>query len=101
MEPPVQIVNLTDHLDLMPQAAALLVEELRLNWPDAWPTLESALEEVKECLQPERICRLAIVEDNTAEASASSQRIVVGWIGGMPQYDGRVWELHPLVVAYC
>jgi aminoglycoside 6'-N-acetyltransferase I len=24
--------------------------------------------------------------------------VVLGWIGGLPQYDGRVWELHPLVV---
>lgn len=23
---------------------------------------------------------------------------LLGWIGGLPQYDGRVWELHPLVV---
>ena len=24
---------------------------------------------------------------------------VLGWIGGRPEYDGNVWELHPLVVA--
>ena len=24
--------------------------------------------------------------------------LLLGWIGGLPQYDGRVWELHPLVV---
>jgi aminoglycoside 6'-N-acetyltransferase I len=23
---------------------------------------------------------------------------VIGWIAGSPQYGGRVWELHPLVV---
>jgi aminoglycoside 6'-N-acetyltransferase I len=22
----------------------------------------------------------------------------VGWVGGLPEYDGRVWELHPIVV---
>lgn len=24
--------------------------------------------------------------------------MVLGWIGGLPDYDGNVWELHPLVV---
>jgi aminoglycoside 6'-N-acetyltransferase I len=24
--------------------------------------------------------------------------IVAGWVGGLPEYDGRVWELHPMVV---
>ena len=23
---------------------------------------------------------------------------LLGWIGGLPEYDGRVWELHPIVV---
>jgi aminoglycoside 6'-N-acetyltransferase I len=23
---------------------------------------------------------------------------VLGWVGGLPEYHGRVWELHPLVV---
>lgn len=69
------------------QAALLLVEGFREHWPNAWPTLEAALEEVRECLAAERICRIA-VEGET----------VLGWIGGLPQYDGHVWELHPLVV---
>ena len=32
------------------QAAKLLVEGFKDNWPNAWPDLESAMEEVKECL---------------------------------------------------
>jgi len=24
---------------------------------------------------------------------------VLGWIGGIPAYGGRVWEVHPLVVS--
>lgn len=69
------------------QAAQLLVEGFREHWPNAWPTLEAALDEVRECLSAERICRVAMLEET-----------VVGWIGGIPQYDGHVWELHPLVV---
>jgi aminoglycoside 6'-N-acetyltransferase I len=70
---------------LIRQAAALLVEA----FPEAWPTLELAVAEVQECLQPERLARVALDDDGT----------VLGWIGAMPQYDGHVWELHPLVVA--
>jgi aminoglycoside 6'-N-acetyltransferase I len=69
------------------QAAQLLVTEFREHWPDAWPDLDSALEEVHGMLAPERICRIALIGD-----------AVVGWIGGIPEYDGNVWELHPLVV---
>lgn len=70
------------------QAASLLVAGFRDTAPDAWPDHVSALHEVHECLSPERICRVAIEAPNT----------VVGWIGAMPLYRGRVWELHPLVV---
>ena len=70
------------------QAANLLVEGFRENWPGAWPTGEEALEEVREALEEGRICRAALGEDGT----------VLGWIGGMPAYEGKVWELHPLVV---
>lgn len=70
------------------QAAQLLVEGFKDNWPNAWPDLESALEEVKECLSEDRICRIAIDENDN----------VIGLIGGISQYNGYVWELHPLVV---
>jgi aminoglycoside 6'-N-acetyltransferase I len=70
------------------QAANLLVEGFRDDWPDAWPTEEDALQEVQEALVEGRICRVALGEDGT----------VLGWIGGIPSYEGKVWELHPLVV---
>jgi aminoglycoside 6'-N-acetyltransferase I len=25
---------------------------------------------------------------------------VAGWVGGLPEYSGRVWELHPMVVHH-
>lgn len=45
--------------------------------------------EVHGSLSPERISRVAVDERND----------VLGWIAGMPEYDGNVWELHPLVVS--
>lgn len=82
------IIDMHPDDNLMQQAAALLVEGFKAHWPNAWPTLEDALQEVREALEPGKIARAAI-GDNGA---------VLGWIGGISQYDGRVWELHPLVV---
>ncbi|HEU6451018.1 MAG TPA: GNAT family N-acetyltransferase [Gemmatimonadaceae bacterium] len=70
------------------QAARLLLGAFR-DRSAAWPDIDSARQEVLESLEPGRISRLAI--DNAQN--------VLGWIGGQPQYDGAVWELHPLVVA--
>src|SRR2546421_10875594 len=70
------------------QAAVLVVEGFAANWPGSWPDLESAMEEVRESLAAERISRVALDEDGT----------VLGWVGGISQYRGHVWELHPLVV---
>ena len=70
------------------QAATLLVEGFKEHWPDAWPDVDAALQEVRGALGPGRICRVAIDDDGS----------VLGWIGGIKQYDGHVWELHPLVV---
>lgn len=71
------------------QAATLLVAGFGGLWPGAWQTQQEALDEVHEQLAPGRICRVVRADDGA----------VLGWIGGNPQYRGRVWELHPLVVA--
>ncbi|GLV60651.1 aminoglycoside N-acetyltransferase AAC(6')-Ii [Dictyobacter sp. S3.2.2.5] len=70
------------------QAAALLVAGFRDHSPHPWPDMPSALAEVEESLAPDRLSRVARDEEGT----------VLGWIGGISQYDGHVWELHPLVV---
>ncbi len=77
-----------DDAEAVGQAARLLVEGFRDDWPGAWPNEEEALQEVREALGADRICRVARGEDGT----------VLGWIGGIPGYEGKVWELHPLVV---
>jgi aminoglycoside 6'-N-acetyltransferase I len=74
---------------LVSQAARLLVEGFKEHWPDAWPDEQSALKEVEESFQPDRISRVAVDEGGLA----------LGWIGGIRQYNGHVWELHPLVVS--
>jgi aminoglycoside 6'-N-acetyltransferase I len=70
------------------ECASLLVEGFREHWPNAWPDIDAALTEVREALGPGRIARVATDDNGT----------VLGWIGGIPGYDGHVWELHPLVV---
>ncbi|HSL43831.1 MAG TPA: GNAT family N-acetyltransferase [Anaerolineales bacterium] len=79
---------LPDNNHLIQQAARLLVGAFREHWPDAWPTDEKGLEEVHEMLETGRICRVAVDE----------QGHLLGIIGGIPGYDGNVWELHPLAV---
>lgn len=70
------------------QAAQLLVDAFHEHWPEAWSTFEEALQEVNEMLEAGRICRAAVDEDGN----------LLGMIGGISQYDGNVWELHPLAV---
>lgn len=70
------------------QAAQLLTDAFHQHWPEAWPTLEDGMKEIQEMLVDERICRIAIDDEGN----------LLGIIGGIPQYDGYVWELHPLAV---
>jgi aminoglycoside 6'-N-acetyltransferase I len=70
------------------QAAELLVEGFREDWPEAWPDMDAALREVHEALGEGRIARIAL----------DGSGAVLGWIGGIRSYGGNVWELHPLVV---
>ena len=84
-----EITTLTSDNDrLIHQAAQLLVDAFREHWPDAWPTMEEGLKEVGEMLETGRICRVAVDEQGS----------LLGIIGGIPGYDGNVWELHPLAV---
>ncbi|HEY0071714.1 MAG TPA: GNAT family N-acetyltransferase [Chloroflexia bacterium] len=84
-----RIIDLTPEDEgVVRQVAALLFEAFREHWPEAWPDMDSALEEVRESFAEGRISRVAVGEGGE----------VLGWIGGLPEYDGRVWELHPLAV---
>ena len=51
-------------------------------------TIAAAVAEVRESFAANRISRVARDENGDA----------VGWIGGIEQYDGMVYELHPLAV---
>lgn len=76
------------HESLIQQSAQLMMDAFREHWPEAWPTFEEALHEVQEMLDEVRICRAAV----------DGEENLLGIIGGIPQYDGNVWELHPLAV---
>lgn len=78
----------SDNEHLIQQAAQLLVDAFHEHWREAWPTLNEAIKEVHEMLEVERICRAAI----------DDKQNLLGIIGGIPTYDGHVWELHPLAV---
>ena len=82
------ITLLPDNKPIIQQAAQLLVDAFREHWPDAWPTLDEATKEVHEMFEAERICRVALDEQGN----------LLGIIGGIPGYDGHVWELHPLAI---
>jgi aminoglycoside 6'-N-acetyltransferase I len=69
------------------QMAQLLVDAFREHWAGSWDTIEDGLEEVEEMCGEERICLVAMEVGK-----------LLGMIGGIPEYDGRVWELHPLAV---
>ncbi len=85
-----QIIDLaTASPDLRLQAARLLhVEFNQQRWDYSWPTLAEAEDEVAMLCQPQHIARTSIDE----------RGFLFGWIGGLPEYDGYVWELHPMVV---
>ena len=80
-----RIADLTEARgDVRRQAALLLVEGF--DCPTGWPSEEQAAAET------ERVLRQGF------GLAALEGAVLLGWVGGLPQYDGRVWELHPLVV---
>ena len=76
-----------DDEEAVAQVARIVVEAFRDHSP-AWPDLASAEAEVRESFAEDRISRVA-----------RENGVVVGWIGGIREYDGHAWELHPLAVA--
>lgn len=79
------IVDLASQSEnILEQAAALLVEAF--DEPHGWPTLASAQDEVAH-----------VIGEGFARAMCEDD-VVLGWVGGLPEYQGRVTELHPLVV---
>lgn len=66
------------------QAATLLVKHF--DKPRGWPSLSSAMQELNQVVQ-EGFARAMLEKD-----------LLLGWVGGLPEYSGRVWELHPIVV---
>ncbi len=69
---------------VLEQAAALLVHGF--HEPRGWPTLDLAREEVA-----------TVLRDGFARGVLDAGTLL-GWVGGLPEYSGRVWELHPMVV---
>ncbi|HJU64052.1 MAG TPA: GNAT family N-acetyltransferase [Gemmatimonadaceae bacterium] len=69
---------------VLEQAAILLVEGFVA--PGGWKTLTSAREEV-----------VRVIAEGFARGMLRGE-LLLGWIGGLPQYEGHVWELHPMVV---
>jgi aminoglycoside 6'-N-acetyltransferase I len=84
-----RIVDLTPaDAALIEQVASLLIDGFADTGSTAWKTQAEALETVHESFGIDRVSRVAL-----DDAGA-----VAGWIGGLPAYGGRAWELHPLVV---
>jgi aminoglycoside 6'-N-acetyltransferase I len=73
---------------LIAQVASLLIDGFSDTGATSWRTRDEALETVHESLAAEGISRVALDDAGAA----------VGWISGLPSYDGYVWELHPMVV---
>ncbi|NBB92359.1 MAG: GNAT family N-acetyltransferase [Gammaproteobacteria bacterium] len=84
-----RIIDLTEQAPELQQQAAALLREAFSGRTEDWQDEESALAEVRESLAAGRISRVAVDAEDR----------VLGWVGAQPMYGGRVWELHPLVVA--
>ncbi|NLM10007.1 MAG: GNAT family N-acetyltransferase [Clostridiaceae bacterium] len=77
----INMIQLNEHQII--QAAQILTDSI----PIGWPTLQDALDEIKKLLIPENTLLAAVEND-----------IVLGWGGILPEYNGNVFEIHPLAV---
>jgi aminoglycoside 6'-N-acetyltransferase I len=82
-----RIVHLSSDETLVDATAQLLLDTF-LGRTEDWQDLDSARDEVKLSLDSERVSRVIV----------DGSGLVLGWIGAVPSYGGRVWEIHPLAV---
>ena len=82
-----QIIDVPNDEKFIRRVAEVLLDGFTTSGIDPWEDLESAITEVRESLEENRISRAAIDDKEN----------VLGWIGGFHEY-ALVWELHPLVV---
>jgi aminoglycoside 6'-N-acetyltransferase I len=83
-----QIIDLApNNENSIDQIADILVAAFA-HIPGYVKTRQAALAEIRESFAPKRISRVALDDANNA----------LGWVGGIEQYDGNVYELHPLAV---
>lgn len=82
-----RIVDVPNEKNFIRQVAAVLLDGFTTSGINPWEDLDSAIAEVRESLQENRISRAALDKDGN----------VLGWIGAFQEY-ALVWELHPLVV---
>ena len=85
--PPHAPRDLTRDAALIEPTAQLLLDTFRGRTGD-WQDFGAARDEVLASLEDGRVSRIVLDQAGT----------VVGWIGAIPSYGGRVWEIHPLVV---
>ncbi|EMB2852338.1 TPA: AAC(6')-Ia family aminoglycoside 6'-N-acetyltransferase [Pseudomonas aeruginosa] len=81
------ICDIAESNELILDAARMLKTTFLDIGNDSWPSIDSAIKEVEECIEDPNIC-LGICENSK----------LIGWIGLRPMYD-KTWELHPLVVC--
>ncbi len=79
--------NINKSKKIISDAAKILFNTFQEINKSSWPTFNSALLEVKDCIKKPNIC-IGICEND----------ILIGWIGLRPMYE-KTWELHPMVIS--
>lgn len=74
---------------IIDKLAPLVHEAFGVHAPGWLPTVADAKDEIWESLEPQKISRVLL----------DAEQNPLGWIGVTPRSSGRVWEIHPLMVA--
>ena len=80
---------LPENTALIEQLAPLVYKAFQAHSPTWLPTITAVKAEILESLDPHKISRVLVDESGHP----------LGWIGVIPHNEGRVWEIHPLMVA--